>query len=87
MYRANNGFFRNTLTELKRATFVILKSHASALIKKERLSSTSKARREASRNEFVEKEGVPDRVESFGEIVRSKNRPIGLDLLNPYEMD
>ena len=32
------------------------------------LSPTSKARREASQNEFVEKEGVPDRVERFQEI-------------------
>ena len=32
------------------------------------LSPTSKARREASQNEFVEKEGVLDRVERFQEI-------------------
>ena len=44
-------------------------------IRKERLSPTSKARREASRNEFVEKGGMPDRVKSFGEIDRGENRP------------
>ena len=44
-------------------------------IRKERLSLTSKARREASRKKFVEKSGVPDRIESFREVDRSKNRP------------
>ena len=47
---------------------MILKDHTSAPIRKERLSPTSKARREASQNEFVEKGGMPDRVKSFGEI-------------------
>ena len=56
-------------------TFVILKNHASAPARKERLSPTSKARREASRNDFVEKSGEPDRVESFQEVDSSKNRP------------
>ena len=37
-------------------------------IRKKRLSPTSKAKREASRNEFMEKCGMPDRVKSFGEI-------------------
>ena len=47
---------------------MILINHASAPVRKERLSPTSKARREASRNEFVEKGGLPDRVKSFQEI-------------------
>ena len=42
------GSLPNTLTDLKGTTFVILINHASAPIRKERLSSTSKARREAS---------------------------------------
>ena len=50
-------------------------SHASALVGKEKMTSTSKARREASRNQFVEKGGMPDRVESFGEVNSSKDRP------------
>ena len=54
---------------------MILVNHASALIRKERLSPTSKARREASRNEFVEKNGVAGRVKSFGEVDNSENRP------------
>ena len=54
---------------------MILKNHASTSIRKKRLSPTSKARREASRNEFVEKGGVPDRVESVGEFDNSKNCP------------
>ena len=49
-------------------TFVILINHASALIRKKRLSPTSKARREANRNEFMEKGRMPDRVKRFGEI-------------------
>ena len=64
-YRAKNGSLRNTSTDSKGTTFVILINHASALIRKERLSPTSEAKREASRNEFVEKGGMPDRVESF----------------------
>ena len=64
-YRAKNGSLRNTSTDSKRTTFVILMNHASAPMRKERLSPTSKARREASRNEFMEKGGMPDRVKSF----------------------
>ena len=59
----------------KGTAFVILKDHTSAPIKKERLSPTSKARREASRNEFMEKGGMPDRVKSFGEIDSRQDRP------------
>ena len=44
---------------------MILKDHRSAPIRKERLSPTSKARREVSRNKFVEKGRMPDRVKSF----------------------
>ena len=54
---------------------MILINHASAPISNERLSPTSKARRAASQNEFVEKGGVPNKVESIGEVVRSENRP------------
>ena len=53
---------------------MILKDHRSAPIRKERLSPTSKARREASRNQFVEKGGMPDRVKSFREIDSRENR-------------
>ena len=59
-YRAKNGSLRNTSTNLKGAAFVILMNHRSAPITKERLSPTSKARREASQNEFVEKGRMPD---------------------------
>ena len=44
-------------------------------MRKERLSPTSKARREASRNEFVEKDGMPDRVKSSREINSRQDRP------------
>ena len=53
---------------------MILINHTSAPIRKERLSPSSKARREASRNKFVEKGRMPDRVKSFREIDSSQNR-------------
>ena len=54
---------------------MILKNHRSAPIRKERLSPTNKARMEASRNEFVEKGRMPDRVKSFREIDSRQDRP------------
>ena len=74
-YRAKNGSLRNTSTDSKGITFVILINHRSAPIRKERLSPTSKARREASRNQFVEKGWMPDRVKSFREIDSREDRP------------
>ena len=47
---------------------MILTNYASAPIRKERLSPTSEGKKEASRNEFMEKGGMPDRVKSFREI-------------------
>ena len=70
-----NESLRNTSTDSKGTAFVILINHASTPIRRERLSSTSKARKEASRNEFMEKAGVSDRVKSFREINSSKDRP------------
>ena len=55
--------------------FVILINHASMPIRKERLSPTSKARRVASRNEFMEKREMPDRVKSFREMSSGKDDP------------
>ena len=74
-YRAKNGSMRNISTDSKGATFVIVKNHASAPVRKERLNPTSKARREASRNQFVEKGRMPDRVKSFRDIDSRKNLP------------
>ena len=54
---------------------MILINHFSTPIRKERLSPTSKARREASRNEFMEKGVMPNRVESFREIDSRQDRP------------
>ena len=73
-YRAKNRSLQNTSTDSKATTFVILIDHRSAPIRKERLSPTSKARREASRNKFEEKSGMPDRVKSFKEIDSRQNR-------------
>ena len=74
-YRAKNGSFRNTLTDSEGTAFVILKDHRSMPIRKERWSPTSKARREASRNEFVEKGRMPDQDKSFREINSRQDRP------------
>ena len=73
--RANNRSLRNTSTNSKGTTFVILKNHTSAPVTKERLSPMSKARREASRNKFVVKGGMPDRHRSFREIDSRQDRP------------
>ena len=80
---------RNTSTDSKETAFVILKDYTSAPIRKERLSPTSKARREASRNEFMEKDRMPDRVKSFRKksIVDRIVRELGLGLLNPSKTD
>ena len=74
-YRAKNGSLRNTSTDSKGAAFVILINHVSAPIRKEMFSPTSKARREASRNEFMKKGGMPDRAKSFREINGGEDRP------------
>ena len=66
--RAKKGSLWNTLTDLKGATFVILKNHTSALIRQKRLSPTNNARREASQNKFVDKGVAPNRVKSFVEV-------------------
>ena len=73
-----NGSLRNTSTDSKGTTFVILINHASAPIRKKRSSPTSKARKEASRNEFMEKGEMPDRVKSFREINSKEDRPRAL---------
>ena len=74
-YRAKNGSLQNNSTNSKETTFMILIDQASAPIRKERLSPTSKTRREASRNEFVEKGRMPDRVKSFRETDSRQDRP------------
>ena len=74
-YSAKNGSMRNISTGSKGRTFVILIDHACAPIRKERLSPTSKARREASRNKFVVKGGMPDRVEYLRKINNRQDRP------------
>ena len=82
-YRAKNRSLWNTSTDSKGTAFVILIDHTSLPVRRKRLSPTSKARRKASRNQFVEKGGMPDRVESFREIDSRQDRPkAGLGLLN-----
>ena len=62
---AKNGSLQNTSMDSKGVAFVILINHKGMPIRKERLSPTSKARREASQNKFVEKGRMPDGVKSF----------------------
>ena len=86
--RAKNGFLWNTSTESKGTTFVILKNYASALIRKERLSPTSKARMEASRNELWKRAGCQTESKALEKsIVDRIVREPGLGLLNPSKMD
>ena len=59
-----NGFERNDFCDFDKPR--------KRPIKKEGLSPTSKARREASRNEFMEKGEMPDKVESFQEKINSR---------------
>ena len=54
---------------------MILINHRNEPIRKERLSPTSKARREASRNQFVKNGEMPDRVKSFRKIDSEQDRP------------
>ena len=54
---------------------MILTNHPSAPVKKERWNPASKARTEASRNEFMEKGGVPYRVKGCQEIDSREDRP------------
>ena len=54
---------------------MILINHACTPIRKERWSPTCKARREASRNELMEKGRMPDRVKSFQEINSREDHP------------
>ena len=68
-YMAKNRSLQNTLTDKKGATFVILKNHASAPIRRERLSPTSKTRREASRNEFVKNTGCRTESKALEKLI------------------
>ena len=54
---------------------MILINHASAFIRKKRLSPTSKAGRETSQSGLMEKGGMPDRFQSFQEISSKEDRP------------
>ena len=85
-YRAKNGSLQNTSTDSNGQTFVILINHANAPIRKERLTPTSKARREAYRNELMQKGRVPDKVKSFREIDSRQDRPRALPgFVNPMQ--
>ena len=77
---------RNNSTDLNDVDVCALNSHASAPNKKERLSSTSKARKEANQNKFVKKGGMPDRIKSLEKVDHYKNRPRhGLGFVKPFQ--
>ena len=87
-YRTKKGSFPNTSTDSKEMTFVILINHTSAPIRKERLSPTSKARREASRNKFVEKAGRQTESKAVKKLIVARIvREPGVGLFNRSEMD
>ena len=67
---------------------MILKNHTSVPIRKKRLGSTSKARREESQNGFMEKSGMPERELKALEKYCSKNCPKPLlGFVTPFEID
>ena len=75
MFRAKNESLRSTSMGSEGTTFVISINHASAPIRKERLSPSSKARREANRNKFIAEGGMPDRVKSCRELDCRQGHP------------
>ena len=84
-YRAKNGSLWNTS---KGATFVILINHASAPIRKERLSPTNKQGRRPA--EMSLWKCVQCQIQSKAlekSILERIVREPGLGLLNPSEMD
>ena len=83
-YTVKNESLRSTSRNSKGATFEKPRKRA---CQKEK-SPASKARREASRNEFRKKSGMPHKFESLRNVNRSKNRPrIRLDLFDPSKID
>ena len=72
--RVKYGSLRNISTDSKGATFMIFKNHATAPVRKERLSPTSKERGGGgSRNEYMKKTEMPNRIKRLRKINRSKN--------------
>ena len=87
-YRAKNGSLRNTSTDSKGTTFVILINHASAPIRMERLSPTSKTRRRPVEISLWKRVGCQTESKAFEKsIVATIVREPGLGLLNPSETD
>ena len=87
-YRAKNGSLLNTLTDSKRAAFVILINHTSTPIRKERLSSTSKQGGRPVEMSLWKRAGCQTESKAFDKsIVERIVQEPGLGLLNPSEMD
>ena len=75
-----NGSFRNTLTDLKGATFVILKNHASALVRK------AKQGGRPAKIRLWKRAGCQSKALEKSIVARIIREP-GLGLLNPSEMN
>ena len=85
---AKNGSLRNTSTDSKGTTFVILIDHRSAPIGKKRLSPTSKARERPAEISLWKRAGCQTESKALEKsIVNRIVREHGLGLLNPFEMD
>ena len=63
------------LDGLKKSDFSDFDKPHKRAYQKGKMRPTSKTKREASRNEFVEKGGMPDRVKSFREMNSKKDHP------------
>ena len=72
----------------KGATFVILKNHASAPVRKERLSPTNKARRKEFQNKLLKTAGCQAESKTLEKSIVSRIvRELDLRLLNPSVMN
>ena len=67
--------FAEHLDGLERSGFCDFDKPHKRAYQNRKIGPTSKARREASRNQFVEKSGMPDSVKSFREIDSRQDCP------------
>ena len=64
--KANNRSLQDISKDSNELIFLILKNQVNSSVRKKRLSPSNKARKEASRNKFVQVENkMPIRVKSF----------------------
>lgn len=73
--RTKDGSLGDTTADSKRSTPVTINRNTGTAIREEGLSPPHKAGRKARQKKFIEQSRVPDRVESFRKVDRSKNCP------------